>query len=368
MDWYEVENTSELVSPNLLVYPDRIRSNILKMIDEAGGAGRLRPHIKTHKMAEIIKIQQNLGIQKFKCATIAEAELLALNKAEDILLAMQPVAIDQDRFFDLIKSFPDSKFSTLVDNSDTLLELAAKAKIRSGSVDLWLDINNGMNRSGINPGIEAIHLYKSMRDEKHVTPRGFHVYDGQIHDSDLGQREKNCLESFSPVMDMKDKLESSGYQVVDMVVGGTPSFPVFSNNTPYELSPGTPVLWDAGYQSAFPDMIYKPAAVLLTRIVSKPSKDLLCLDLGHKSVASEMPLPRVEFLGDHQFEQVCQSEEHLVVRCRESKNYKIGQPFYALPIHVCPTVAKYPFVLSIEKHALNQKWSVAARDQNLTKT
>ena len=89
-DWFKLENTEEIVTPSLVVFPKRILHNIKLMIEIAGGTESLRPHIKTHKMSEIIKMQIDNGINKFKCATINEAELLAKTGAKDILLAIQP--------------------------------------------------------------------------------------------------------------------------------------------------------------------------------------------------------------------------------------------------------------------------------------
>ncbi|MGB7394489.1 MAG: alanine racemase, partial [Pricia sp.] len=100
--WYGLQDASSVISPSLLVYPERILHNIRIMIEMAGGPEHLRPHIKTHKTAEIIEMQLEQGITKFKCATIAEAELLAMCKAPDILLAMQPVGVDMQRFFALM--------------------------------------------------------------------------------------------------------------------------------------------------------------------------------------------------------------------------------------------------------------------------
>ena len=98
-NWYEINRVEDVISPALVVYPDRIEANIKMMIQIAGGTDSLRPHIKTHKIAEIINLQLKHGINKFKCATIAEATLLAKCDAPDILLAMQPVGINIHRFF-----------------------------------------------------------------------------------------------------------------------------------------------------------------------------------------------------------------------------------------------------------------------------
>ena len=104
MHWYELKDSSEAESPSLLVYPDRIQYNAELMCQIAKDSSRLRPHIKTHKMAEIIKIQLGLGISKFKCATLSEAALLGMCGAKDILLAMQPVGIQIKKFLNLSES------------------------------------------------------------------------------------------------------------------------------------------------------------------------------------------------------------------------------------------------------------------------
>ena len=83
-EWFEISNAGDVPSPALLLYPDRIRENIRRMIRVAGGTSRLRPHIKTHKLAELVRMQIEEGINKFKCATIAEAEMAAGAGAKDV--------------------------------------------------------------------------------------------------------------------------------------------------------------------------------------------------------------------------------------------------------------------------------------------
>lgn len=362
LKWYELREDNELISPSLLIYPDRVRTNAQTMIRIAKDTQRLWPHIKTHKMAEIVDIQMSSGIDKFKCATLTEAELLAKCSVKEVLLALQPVTINIKRFCDLIEKYPDTSFSTLVDCNSSFKALKEAAEKRNLKLNVWLDINNGMNRTGIKPGKEAKKLYKAIADDPDVILRGLHVYDGHIRDSELSKRQEKCDRDFSKVLQMKKELKHDGYSVGKIIAGGTPSFPVHAIREKTELSPGTCLLWDEGYGSNFTDMDFIPAAVLFTRIVSKPDKDLLCLDLGHKSVASEMNFPRVRFLGDHSFEQVSQSEEHLVVKCRNTDQYKLGEGFYALPLHICPTVAKYPKAMTVENHKITGEWKVAARD------
>ena len=292
-NWYQINNTQDVISPSLLVYPDRIEENIRKMITIAGGTEFLRPHIKTYKIGEIIQLQLKHGIDKFKCATITEAELLAESGAQDVLLAMQPVGANINRFLKLMSTYPAVQFSTLIDNHKTLQEINDAALKNDVIVSLFLDINNGMNRTGIWPGDEALQLYRDMVSSSNVAVKGVHVYDGHIRESNFDERKKQCDAAFELVIQLKNDIEKSGLKIDAIVAGGTPTFPIHSKRKDVVVSPGTPLLWDQGYANLFPDLPFLPAAVLFSRIISKPNTNLLCFDLGHKSVASEMQFPRV---------------------------------------------------------------------------
>lgn len=363
--WYTLTDTKDIITPCLVVYPERIAANIRTMIAMAGGTQYLRPHIKTHKMGEVIQLQRKQGIDKFKCATIAEAELLGSCGAKDILLAMQPVGANLNRFFKLIKDYPGSTFSTVVDNRDIARQMADIALKNNLQVRLWLDINNGMDRTGIRPGEQALELYKWMHHNPGIIVAGLHVYDGHIRDKELADRQKACDRDFIPVMDLKKSLIEMGIPVPNIVAGGSPTFPIHLKRMGVETSPGTTLLWDAGYGSAFRDMEFLPAAVLLTRAISKPNEGLVCFDLGHKWVAPEMSLPRVSFLEVEGCQQIGQSEEHLVVRCHNENRFKIGDMAYAIPVHICPTVAKYDSVLTVVAGEVTGSWKVAARDKKI---
>lgn len=364
--WYAVNNTSNLNSPSLLVYPERIEENIRTMILIAGRVSNLRPHIKTHKTAEIVQLQQRHGIQKFKCATIAEAELLGKCDAEDVLLAMQPVGANINRFFNLMETYPNTHFSALVDNTITLSQIAEKASIENKIASLYLDINSGMNRTGCIPDENAQALYTSMEKNPNIQACGLHAYDGHIHKTDIRERTEACDQSFNDVIQLKKAIKKNGIIVPNIIAGGSPTFPIHAKRSEVNTSPGTTLLWDAGYAKIFPDMPFLIAAVLFIRIISKPSENILCFDLGHKSVAPEMSFPKVQILGLEDSEQIGHSEEHLVVKTNRSNEFQVGDGFYAIPTHICPTVAKYEELLTVTEGEITGAWNVAARNQKIT--
>src|SRR5690606_29914004 len=151
-NWYEVVSVESIDSPALLVYPDRIAFNIRlvkKMVNE--DTQRLRPHVKTNKIIEVCKMMIAAGIEQFKCSTIAEAEMLALSDAKDVLMAYQPVGPKIDRWLTLVQKYPKTHFSCLLDNEFSIKELSSKAKDREITLSIYLDIDLGMGRTGASP-------------------------------------------------------------------------------------------------------------------------------------------------------------------------------------------------------------------------
>jgi D-serine deaminase-like pyridoxal phosphate-dependent protein len=363
--WYLINNADEVSSPSLLVYPDRIEANIKKVIDIAGSVDKLRPHVKTHKISEIIKLQIKYGIYKFKCATISETEMVARCGAPDILIAMQPVGPNIDRFFRLKKEFNNSKISCIADNEDIIIQLSDMARKTGMETHVWLDINNGMNRTGVIPGEKAARLYKRIIDSPMLAAEGLHVYDGHIHSADYSVRQKICDDSFASVLSLIEELKNEGISPVKIVAGGTPTFPIHALRKDVESSPGTLLLWDWGYSSTYTDMHFLHAAVLLTRIISKPGKDLLCLDLGHKAIASEMPQPRIKILDIEKYAIINHNEEHMVIRTPDADKFKPGDPIYGIPWHICPTVDRYDTVYVINDHMVTGEWNVEARKRKI---
>jgi D-threonine aldolase len=227
-----------------------------------------------------------------------------------------------------------------------------------------------MNRTGIQPGDKAIALYRALVETPGVEAAGLHVYDGHAHARDVNQRRAQVDESWAKAHALIDDIRTGGLPEPLVVVGGTPSFPIHASrpmgDVRIELSPGTMLLWDRGYAMGCPELPFEPAAVLLTRVVSKPSARLVCVDLGTKSVASEMPPPRAWFPEFPDARSVVHNEEHLVLEFDGAQDLKVGDCLYAVPWHICPTVALQAEVTVVEDGRATGTWVVAARSRRLT--
>ena len=370
MTRYRVSNTADIITPALLVFRDIVAENIDNMIAISGTPDRLRPHCKTHKMAEVAKMQLERGISKHKCATFAEAEMLAEAGARDILLAYNLVGANIARAVAFRRKFPDARLAVTADAAQPLADLGRAMTQAGTEIGVLLDVDTGQHRTGLPVGAQARALYQQICATPGIRPDGFHVYDGHHHQRSREERRAAVLAEFDKVLAFRDELVADDRPVPSLVCGGTGSFPIYAEHSDpsIECSPGTCVFHDAGYGTAFPDLeAFTPAALLLTRVVSRPTDDRITLDLGYKAVASDPPAgSRVFFPDLPEAEQVLQNEEHLVLQTPRAGDFQPGDELLAIPRHVCPTSALHREAYVIADGEPVGRWAVTARDRWIT--
>jgi D-serine deaminase-like pyridoxal phosphate-dependent protein len=339
------------------------------MIRLAGDPARLRPHCKTHKMREIIEMLLTRGVSKHKCATLAEAEMLAEAGAKDIFLAYNLVGPNIARAVKFVERYPDAKFSVTADDEQAIAALDRAMISASRRIEVLVDIDTGLHRTGVPAGGAAEKLYAQIASSKGLAPGGLHHYDGHNGQTSLDERTQAVAKAFEPTLALRDVLVRDGVSVPRIVAGGTGSFPVFAkmNDPALDLSPGTCVLHDAGYAGKFPDLRFAPAAVLLTRVISRPTADRVTCDLGYKACASDPPAgSRLTFPDLPEARELLQNEEHLVLAVAEDCRLRPGDELIAIPRHICPTSALHKQAYVVSGGRVVGTWSVAARDRQLT--
>ncbi|MEX2513409.1 MAG: D-TA family PLP-dependent enzyme [Cyclobacteriaceae bacterium] len=364
---FELQKPEEIDSPALLIYKDRAIDNIKKAIREVGSPQLLRPHVKTNKSIEACRLMMDEGIDKFKCATIAEAEMLVMAGAKDILFAYQPVGPKVHRFLRLVAEHKDIQFHCLVDHISPATELNEEAGHLGLSISLYIDLNAGTNRTGVVPGLAAENLYDQLSGLENLKITGFHLYDGHLRNPVFEIRKEECDKAFLPIAAMRDKIEKENGVELEVIAGGSTTFPIHAQRKRVICGPGTFIYWDNGYGKGLPEQDFSHAAFVMTRVIALPSDDMICLDLGHKSIASENPIEnRVSFPNAPELIPVSQSEEHLVMKTHKGHEYKIGAVLYGIPYHICPTVALYERAFVVEAAQVREEWKIIARDRKIT--
>lgn len=365
---YHFPEEAQIPSPALIFYQDLLLNNTKTAVQIAGSPDRLWPHVKSHKSKDFTQMQVDLGITRFKCATIAEAQMAAETGAEKILLAYPLVGPNIERFIRLVQDFPEKEFYALGDDPEVLTLLGSAACKHGLTIPCLIDVNTGMNRTGVSFS-QLLNVYRKLHQIPGLLAAGLHCYDGDRHEKEAKEREEKVLKTIARVNAILEKLKEEGLPCPVLIMGGSPSFPCYAKHSlPADsyFSPGTVFLYDAGYSAQFPDLPFTPGAAVLTRVVSHPKEGWFTLDTGYKAISAEqkisgilpeLPHARPEF----------QSEEHWTFSMEEGWEMQrpaIGSVLYLIPWHICPTCALHEYAYLISGGRYTAQWRITARNRS----
>jgi D-serine deaminase-like pyridoxal phosphate-dependent protein len=363
---YRISNVEDVLTPALVIYPEIVASNIartLALMD--GDAGRWRAHVKTAKLGYSMRMLVDKGVRNFKCATTLELLVACESGAADVLLAYPVIGANAQRARNIAARFPDVRISVLAETEDQLQQW------RGSPVGIFVDINPGMNRTGIEQEQHdsIIAMLRKIRNER-LEFRGLHYYDGQYGAFDLPSRTASAHAGYDRLMQLIADIRQNGLEVPEVITSGTPtlpcslSYPGFTDaGFLHRVSPGTVIYNDATSLAQFPqDFGYAPAALVLTRVVSHPHRGTVTCDAGHKSVSADAGLPTCIVMGHPECEPLSPSEEHLPIKVGGSAPAPhIGHELLLIPRHVCPTVNNFDSALLVRNGVIESVEAVSAR-------
>ena len=222
-DRYRLADENSVLTPAVAVYPELIKQHLATSIEMAGGPERMRPHVKTHKTKDLTRLELEAGITKHKCATIAEAELLAETGVRDIVIAYQMVGPNLDRLVRLTELFSTCSFKPLVDHPGPIQSLGETMTAAGMTAEVLLDLDVGQGRTGVSDPDQAARLYRMIHNTPGLKVGGLHIYDGHLHQADPAERSAAVDQIWRNVQAILRKLDD--FQVPRLVCGGTGSFP-----------------------------------------------------------------------------------------------------------------------------------------------
>lgn len=363
---YTVSGIEDLLTPALLLYPDQIAANIASTLNlVAGDADRCRIHIKTTKLSYTLKMLLDRGIRNFKCATTLELLVACRSGAEDVLLAYPAMGANARRALEIAQEFANVRISVLAESEAHLRQW------RASRVGIFLDINPGMNRTGIDQSDtnKVVALAQTINKAR-LEFRGLHYYDGQYGSLAEPERTQSAHRGYGHLLKLVKELEHSGIEVPEIITAGTPTFPCSLSYEAFRrgrfihrVSPGTIIYCDASSLHQLPaEYGYRPAALVLTRVVSHPHPGIVTCDAGHKTVSADAGIPTCIVLGHPELTPLFPSEEHLPLAVREGAAApQIGEALYLLPRHICPTVNNFNDALLVRNGTIESTEPVSAR-------
>ena len=252
---YCVLDPDALETPAMVLFEQKLEHNIEAICDLVGGGGNLFAHVKTHKCGAVVRRQIAHGIKAFKCATLKELEMVLEAGASAAILAFPQVQRRKiERFCGLVSAYPDARVMATVSSRKHLDLLAEAAEQRQQLLQVMLDLDAGMHRTGIGFGPQAMQLYRDIHGHPFLDAAGLHLYDGHENYSDTDERETHAQRHIDALREYRREIESAGMEVPLVVAGGSWSFPWYARADGIFGSPGSFIYWDAGYRAAMPDL------------------------------------------------------------------------------------------------------------------
>jgi D-serine deaminase-like pyridoxal phosphate-dependent protein len=363
---YRVSNLADVLTPALVLYPEFLASNIERTLALLGGdASRWRVHIKTAKLGHTVHTLIERGLRNFKCATTLELLVACQHGAADVLLAYPSVGANARRVREIAGQFPNVRISVLAESHEQIHQW------RGSRIGIFLDINPGMNRTGIEQSHrdEVAALVRSVRDAG-LEFRGLHYYDGQYGELEERERNEAAHRGYDLLLKLAGEIARSGAPVPEIITAGTPTLPCSLSYAGFRgrdfihrVSPGTLVYCDATSLWQLPSEYgYRPAVLVLTRVVSRPRPEVVTCDAGHKAVSADAGVPTCVVMGHPELTPLSPSEEHLPLAVEGSAAApQVGDGLYLLPRHVCPTVNNFDCALLVRDGQIESLEKVSAR-------
>jgi D-serine deaminase-like pyridoxal phosphate-dependent protein len=343
-DGYRVADPDELPTPTMLVFRDHLRHNIDSVCEVANGGRNLFTHAKTHKSEAVTRLQVEMGIDQFKCATLAELEMVLRAGARKALLAYPLTqAIKIEQLLALVGSHPEQWVATIASSTAHLDMLGGVASRCKQRLPVMLDLDDGMHRTGMRMDHDALALYREIDRHPFLEAAGLHLYDGHDSFREVNLRAEAALRHVGALKQFRQQIESGGMQAPLVVGGGAYSFPYYARTEGMCGSPGSFIYWDARCRSDMPDMPFRNAALILTQVVDRhPGQGTFTTDLGYKNICSDQSIEaRVRLLGREAATLVLHNEEYGVFRDAGDVP-EIGEYLLAMPGHIGPTTVRYP--------------------------
>jgi D-serine deaminase-like pyridoxal phosphate-dependent protein len=361
---------SELDTPAVLIDLDRMERNIRRAQEHCARHGKsMRPHIKTHKIPRIARMQVDAGAMGITCAKLGEVEVMVAAGLKEILLAY-PIVGDQ-KLRRLVRLAQEANLTVAFDSPEVargISEAIGRYGEGSGrSIGALVEIDTGTGRCGVAPGPGLVNLCRQVRDLPGLEFRGLMTYQGWVRGTEE-ERAAQLREENERLKRVRGELAAAGLEIAELSGGSTPTLfqshlvePITDNRA------GTYVFNDVNTVSTGSVTWDDCAMCIAVTVVSTAVPGQIIIDGGSKTFTSDRQAYSEEPTHGHVVEDpdlrfVKMNEEHgYVKRDRSSKQHRIGDRLHVIPNHVCVAVNMHDEVYVHRNGEVIDTWPVAAR-------
>ncbi len=366
----EPRNLWDLPTPALLIDLDGMEANLKKMADfyrdkKAG----IRPHTKTHKCPLIAKRQLELGAVGICTAKVSEAEVMVDSGIEKILVTSPVVTIDKiARVIRLAERSAD--LHIVVDQPANVEDLNRAAEAAGLELGVYVDLNVGTDRTGIEMGDPAVELIELIGKSKSLRLAGIQAYGGHLqHKVGWKYRKRSSEGTLARALEVRHRAQKAGYDVPVFSVGGTGTYNVDCDiDGVTDVQVGSYLFMDVNYRNVggkqgtvFDD--FKPSLLVLATAISQPVKGRITIDAGIKAFATDKEPPQL--LDIQGVSYSFGGDEHGVLQLKNpSRDIKLGDKVLLIASHCDPTVNLYDHYYPFRGETVEEIWPIAARGRS----
>jgi D-serine deaminase-like pyridoxal phosphate-dependent protein len=358
--------TEELDTPVLTIDADALDRNIacMKEMTEAAGVS-YRPHAKTHKSAAIARMQIDAGAVGVCCAKLGEAEVLASEGIDNILITT-PV-VGESKIGRLLAARNMAQISVVADNEDNINMLGSMAQLGGVVLDVLIEVDIGQGRCGVPPGPEAARLARIVAGHQCLNFAGLQGYQGKIQMTvDPSERAAQTETGLDLLAATIAEVENAGLEVGIRTGGGTGTSPFdLDRGLLTEIQTGSYVFMDSRYGGiGWPGANAPPfenALHILTAVVSKPAPDRVVIDAGLKAASNDHGVPAVVGIDGCVFEYG--GDEHGILRMKDGGEVplNVGDKLQLIPSHCDTTINLYDQYIVLKDDEVIDVWPVDTR-------
>ena len=362
------KSVQDLDTPSLVIDLDAMKRNLGRMAEFAKKHNiRWRPHAKLHKSVALAKMQIKAGAVGVCVQKTSEAEIMAAGGVHDIFISNQVIAPAKlarvARLAQKLATHPGGQLAIAVDSSEGVIRLAqamtqARLSADGGGtgtvIDVFVEINVGQGRCGVEPGAAAVTLALEIRKHPALRFAGLQAYHGKAqHLRGVQERRLAISGAVNAVVLTRELLEAQGISVGLVTGAGTGSLVLEAASGVYgELQAGSFMFMDADYARNERDPAqpqFEHALFIKTQVMSTHTEHAVC-DAGHKSHAIDSGLPLVHAFGaDSELEYFNGGDEHGILRPApgSSRLPGLGQMLWLIPGHCDPTVNLHDLMIGV---------------------
>lgn len=346
---------AELPTPVMLLDADAAEANIGRMAARCAHGPRLRPHGKSHKCAELARLQRRAGAVGLTVATAWEAVAFAQQGLDDILVANEVVGAA--KLAHLAAAARERRITVAVDAADNARAVAAAARAAGSTLGVLIDVDVGLGRCGIRTPAEAAPLARTIAGLDGLELRGVMGYEGHFPaELEPAEKIRRAAEAMNRLSAVVSVLGAAGFPAGIVSAGGTSTVDYTGTSSHVtELQAGSYALMDNGRRPVAPG--FQPALTVLASVVSRHG-DTLVLDAGRRTVGLELAAPSLVGVAAA-FRRG--GDEHLIFDLSEENPLRSGDRVEVIPGYAPTTVNLHEAYLVVRGEIVGDVWPVLAR-------